>query len=368
MEHKKGVLIMKKILFKVVCFVLGIALLAPSVFADTSIPEGSLADTTGDPNQEAIDALFTELNELALEKHLLSTDMECKSSTDSKQAAIRMDVINNYESELDAQLEQLGVHKIDPNNAADIAQLEEIMMDTMMAGSTRSVSNPPDLSDFANVYSLHQYNRTTTINGVTYNYSYIYVTDNKGYNGPLTVSKMAYGLLDYSPKVLSDLLDYSFSFGVSEGIGQLPYGWVANFTLGGLFTGLNSAYGGAIVTAGDEGNIFTTTMMSVTQMMYCYVYYPQSGWMLCGVKAPNVSFTRSDVFIANINGRPENETKEYPTSSYEDSTSPVNFVKNYVTGNGVWVRRYGCIEIETPEIGTLKFYPGFAESTIHLMK
>lgn len=359
---------MKKSLFKIVCFVLVIALLAPSVFAATSIPEDSLSDAIGDPNQETIDALFTKLNELALEKHLLSTDMERKSSADLKQAAIRMDAINNYESELDAQLEQLGVHKIDPNNAADIAQLEEIMMDSMMADSTRSVSDPPDLSDYANAYSLHQYNSTTTVNGVTYNYTYIYVTDNKGYIGsPLTTQQLNHIFLGQKSSLLRDLLNYNFSFGLSAYLGQFPRGWVADWTLGNAFTVLNSLNQNSYITTGSGNNLYTMTLSSVTQMMYCYVYYPSSGWMLCGVKAPNISFARVDTLSGNIGGVAVAEPGIYGNANASTGTSPVNYATNYVRGNGCMVHAIGYFTISSEYLGSVRFTPGFAQYPIELM-
>jgi hypothetical protein len=65
-ELKKGVSIMKKSLFKVLCMVLIIALLAPNAFAATPTPEAPLADaaTVARVKQEIAAGEITDMEDL----------------------------------------------------------------------------------------------------------------------------------------------------------------------------------------------------------------------------------------------------------------------------------------------------------------
>lgn len=349
---------MKKRMFKVLCVVLVMALLSPNVFASISTSQVPLDDAAIDPNQREIDALFTELNELAMEEYLLSSSNEDELSTASTQTTARMNAINARESELNARLEQLGVHEIDPNNAEDMAQLQEVMMGSMMVNGTESVPNPPDLSDYALLYTLQQYNGTTQVNGVTYNYSYIYVTDNKRYaNSPLTIDSGACAMVGRRSMTITDILDMSFSFAAEELVGTLP--WGLRWTVSSLFEILETKPGSASVTYYNNQDIYSLNIHAKTQMMYCYVYMPVMGWTLCGTKAPNITFTRSDYLDAIIDGEYETDSS-VTTSTVSTGVSAVTYARNYVQGSGHVVHQYGWFSVEGEYGIVVTISPGFA--------
>ena len=83
-ELKKGVSIMKKSCFKVLCMVLIIALLAPNAFAATPTPEAPLADaaTVERVKQEIADGEITDMEDLFLVAYQhLGADLEEEGMT-----------------------------------------------------------------------------------------------------------------------------------------------------------------------------------------------------------------------------------------------------------------------------------------------
>ena len=356
---------MKKLGFKVLCMVLVMALLSPNVFAATPPPENSLDDVVIDLKQKEIDSLFTELNELAMEKTLLETAKNNELSIASSQTVTRMNEIRDREAELNAELERLGVNEIDPNNANDMKQLEEVMLPSLLAYCERSGDPPPSLSEYAQVYTIHQTTSTTTVNGKTYNYSYITVTDNKGYpNSPLTVKSGNLVMLRRGSFTLADALDKTFEFGKDELVGQLP--WYFRWGLTSVFPILSGYPGSATVISLDNKDIYLLSIDSKTQMGYCYVDMPNAGWTLCGVKAPNIKFTRNDILNATINGEDILENNS-SVENVSTGVSPTAYVGSYVLGGSMAVHDYGYYTVEG-ELGIIKtIIPGFAIYPIHLM-
>lgn len=321
-----------------------------------------------DSKQQEIDALFTELNELALQERMLQVKQEKGISTAAANNAIQLESINSRQAALKSQLEKLGVHTIDPNNPADMAQLEEVVLGSMNTNSTASIPNPPNLSSIANCYSLSQYNGTTTVNGVVYNYSYIYVTDDKEYSrSPLTIFNQQNILVGGESTVLRDLLAYNFSFLLSSYLGTTPSGWALSWTLGNIFEGLDSYDDDSVVSVRGNSGIYHMVMGSVTQMMYCYVYIPNSGWVLCGVKAPNISYARMEYMAANIDGQPFVKPKPYSDVTSSTGISAVLYARNYINGSGCDTDRIGSFRINTYGGNYVRFTPGFAELPGHLI-
>lgn len=317
-----------------------------------------------DFKQQQIDAIHTELNELAAEERMLSFMSESEASTLSADYAAQLEAINSQEKALTDRLEVLGVHTVDPNNPEDIARLEEIVM-----GNTNSTANLPDLpgvDNLADWYTVTQHGGTTYVNGVEYNYAFIYVTDNKGTaHSPLTVSKTA-TLIGQESTALWDLIDYPFSFSFSSYLGTIPSGWTGSWTIGSAFPALNSLNQSApISSSGDD--IYRMTIRSVTQMLYCYVYFPNGGWVQCGVHASNISYYRTEYFLANIGGIPYGFDKSYPTVTSSTGNSAVSYVTNYISNNDFGLYQIGTFSVNSATGNSVVFEPGFAQYPYHLM-
>ena len=108
-------------------------------------------------------------------------------------------------------------------------------------------------------------------------------------------------------------------------------------------------------------------MVSVTQMLYCYVYLPNNGWVLCGAKASNVSFARSENFAANINGTAYSDAKTYPTVTSSTGIAAVSYAINYINGSGYDIDRIGSFTVNTYQGGNITFTPGFASYPSNLL-
>lgn len=283
--------------------------------------------------------------------------------------------ITTKEALLDMRLEELGVHKIDPNNKADMQHLAEVMLGLSNAPTSQenqpyAISAPPNLSMLASCYSLYQYSGTYTVNGQSYNYSYIRVTDNKGYSAsPLTKSQQNTRLIGRTSTVLSDLLNYQFSFGFSSFLGKIPSGWALNWTIGSAFSVLNSLSSSSSVVSqtSNSKDIYYMGLLSVTEMTYYYVYMPSSNWQLCGARASNISMSRTEALNANINGKAYGETKTYPKIVSSTGSSASTYVTNYVTNGYCKYDTIGYIKINGMGGISTKFTPGFSSSPTGLI-
>lgn len=367
-----------KTLRKLMCALLCFSLLVSTntVFATEKINIGdSIVNDSEKDAQEEIDDIFGQLNNLATEKRAeecLATNCD---TTINEKLSVTIARIASQEQQLNNRLEELGVRKIDPNSKEDMEHLEDVVLSAwkndMGMGKASSIPAPPDLNSLADCYSLYQYTGTTTVDGVSYNYSYIRVTDNKGYSrSPLTSSK-SIELVEKKSMLLSDLLSYNFSFGFSAFLGSIPYGWAVDWGIGNVTTVFNSIAKNSPITYVGNSNIYQMAMLSVTQMQYCYVCMPSGYWMLCGVNAPYVGFTRSEQLVANVNGRPYSDSKNYPTASSSTGISAISYVSNYVRGglNSTRIDSIGSFTVIS-KLGNKKtstsFAPGFCSYPLHL--
>lgn len=222
-----------------------------------------------DAVQQEIDAIFTELNEMAAEEKMAEILAGENRGMEKRLAEVK-EQNNIREQYLENRLESLGVNTIDPDDPDDMAALEDVMIGNSGA-SGRYIPDPLDLEIFADCYTVHQYTSSVTVDGVSYRYAYINFTDNKGYSGsPLTRSAIAKKLIGRERAVLKDLLEYQFSFGFSSYLGTIPYAWAAEWFLGSVFTVFNSFDDDVDVAYVGNDDIYTMTMLSVTQMMYVF--------------------------------------------------------------------------------------------------
>lgn len=370
--------IIKKLICALLCF--GLLSCTDIVFAAKPInTDNASAINFEKPKQKEIDDIFAQLNDLAAERRMI----ELFESNNSTNATKETPYINNtiatitkQEEQLDDRLEGLGVHKIDPNNKEDIERLEDVVLsawknEIAKMDTTSSIPAPPDFYSIADCYSLYQHTGVTTVNGVSYNYSYIRVIDDKGYSrSPLTSSKEIHMVTQINT-VLSDLLSYNFSFGFSAFLGTTPYGWAADWTIGNVTTVFNSLAKDSPVTYSGNSDIYQMSLLSVTQMQYCYVYIPSGGWILCGANAPSISFARAESIVANVNGVAKADGKIYQTTTSSTGISAVGYVSNYVQTGSFRYDPIGSFEVkgelgETGKKTSTPFSPGFCSYPGHL--
>lgn len=337
------------------------------------IPMTTLAvETENQPIQESdamqmeIDAIFRELNEMAAEEKMAEILAEENSEILEKIAAATAQ--NNVRKQnLEDRLESLGVNTIDPNNPDDMAALEEVMLgNSDVIG--RTIPDPPDLDTFAECYTLQQYTSSVTVDGTSYQYSYIYVTDDKGYSdSPLTHSQTTNILIGKESTILSDILEYQFSFGFSAYLGTIPGGWIADWAIGTVCAALDSFDENSIISYSGNNNIYNMSMLSVTQMMYVYVYLPNSGWCLCGTRAPNISYARAEYVIANVAGTAVSDTKTYPTVSSSTGSAAYTYARAYINSGFHDIDSIGSFTVDAYDGATVRFAPGFASYPLHLL-
>ncbi len=160
----------------------------------------------------------------------------------------------------------------------------------------------PDLKAIASLYTLLIRDGTRKYDGVTYNYRYIIVTDNKGYCG-LTLYEEVDALTKISAgQTAADVMKYSLNYGFSSLMSSTPVGMVVDWTLGAIFTVLSDKPTGIISV--KEGPIYKISHRSVTSMTYYFIY--NDGWKMIGVGA-SAEILRDDYWSANINGIPKSD-------------------------------------------------------------
>lgn len=313
-----------------------------------------------DTIQQEIDSIFTELNEMVAEEKMIELLMKENEEMGGKLAAVKAenDLRQQY---LESRLESLGVNTIDPDNPDDMAVLEEVMLGNSGA-SVLSIPDPPDLETFANCYTLRHFISTTTVDGTSYRFSYIYVTDDKGYSGsPLTCSQTSNKLIGRESTVLRDILDYQFSFGFSSYLGIVPGGWVADWAIGTVCAALESFDENSVISYTGNDDIYNMSMLSVTQMMYVYVYKPDiCDWRLCGTSASNISYTRAEYVIANVAGKAVSDAKDYPTMSSSTGSGARTYVRTYIQDGYHDIDPIGFFTVQAYNGVTISFTPGFA--------
>lgn len=157
--------------------------------------------------------------------------------------------------------------------------------------------------------------------------------------GTLTQTASNTTLIENKSTILADMLKYNFSFGFKSFLGSTPVGMAATWVVGNVFTALKSYNSSSTVTGGNNATgIYTMNMVSVTQMDYFFVYIPQYyDWVLCGSKAVNISFARSEALACNINGKAVADSKTYGTSNSSTGKAWNWYVDNYFsTGRCVY--------------------------------
>lgn len=321
---------MKKSLSKVCCLMISVIVLLNilpiSTFANY------MANYSEDQKQAEIDILFRELNELALDMKLGSERGLYTTDSLKKQ------------SEIEQELLELGVNKIDATDSEAVARFAEITLSSAGTGGLSRANTVFDFEMIANVYSIYDYSGTYTINGETYEYEYYRVVDNKGYaDHTLTYSELLTPI-DKVQTTIGALLEYNFSYGMSSFLGVIPGGAILDWGLGNIWTALEAYNANTPVTFSDNDGIYAINIIAVTSMTY---YYIKDGgvWYNCGSRANDVSFARIDSMTANIGGEPFGEAKPATKWSSSAGHSWYWYLEEFIENNRVVHNSIGAIDI-----------------------
>lgn len=324
--------IMKK---RMAAFFLMISMMVSSTVTAYAAPGSTMSpDKAEMEKQEQIDRLLEELNRLNAEKaydsYTVKEAVQAEESADAEGlaagAGIWEDSYAIEEKEYEAKLEKLGVHKVEPSNPEDMAMLEAMRKD--MASGDDGISatasggvydTAPDFNMIANVYTLYIYDGTYE----GYNYRYIKVRDNKGYNG-LHYYQDNNLATNIGASTVSSVLNYNFGYAVSSLLGLLPYGMVLDWTLGNIFTALSGV--NASVVSSGQGTFYGVRHNGVTEMTYYFFY--NDGWRHIGTNG-TATVIREDYFYGNVNGMPVSETPKTTFTIKGSHNIWHDYVKNY---------------------------------------
>lgn len=250
--------------------------------------------------EEKIDLIFQELNQLAMQDNLENLYKKPTRSANMQARNERRLYLNN-------QLEELGVHLLDPNSPEDMARFEDVIYSEYKNSKTSplSIDDKPNVEYFADRYAIYEFSGNVKIRNENYSYVNYRVVDSKGYGG-LTKNEANITMIDEENTVVADLLSYTFEFGVDQFLGSLPHALLLDWTLGGIFTVFDSYDDTSTVSSSSP--MYVLALSSITEMMYYYVYRDDLQiWVQAGSSALDVQFSRHDYFSANINGKLETD-------------------------------------------------------------
>lgn len=322
-----------------------------SIFAVTSVSD-NLFEIRENVKQEQIDSIFNELNKLAAERanteYLLSNGIDVYSLKDQEATVDvkkKEELQRERKNELEDELAELGVRKIDASKIEDIRLLNEMecSMHEAVLNRSEGYSLAPDLSAIANMYTLYIYDGTRKYNGVTYNYRYIKVIDDKEYGGLTKIEEADPIKTVPSGTLVGDLVKYNLNYIFSEVldfVGAAVVDWI----IGNAFTALNHTPSGVITTTGKS--LYRVIHTSVTSMTYYFI--ENDSWRLIGVGA-SAQTIRSEHISMNVNGSPYVETH---TEQFTAKTPGIWYdYLDYYFNNMSW-NPSACL---VNEIGNFKF-------------
>jgi hypothetical protein len=102
-------------------------------------------------------------------------------------------------------------------------------------------------------------------------------------------------------------------------------------------------------------------------MMYVYVYVPNSGWCLCGTRAPNITIARAEYWVSNINGKAVSYSKSYPTQNSSTGSAAYTYAQTGVTVGNHTIDRIGSFVVNGKDNITTRFTPSFASYPLQLV-
>lgn len=313
--------------------------------------------------QEEIDKIFQEMNQDILKKltseYLDSVDIDNILDQENE---ITDDSKKEKSADWDAQLEALGVHKLDPDNPHDMEMLAELFQSTELLNP---LSDPwdtaPDLSNVTKAFSIYFDDNTYQYKNEEHVCRSIIVVDNKGSNLLTHSDEFNAATAKNEDKTrIANILKYNFGYIFSSFLGTY-FGATTDWVLGNIFAALDGVDANNVGISGTEPfyKIFCT---SVTEMIYHY-YYDGTQWRFIGTSS-NVSIAKTDFFGGNIGGK---AIHDHPTEEWISSSggSWSSYVENYVNVKDKNPEYYKVNKIGTLTIRgfdqNFKFTPKFAE-------
>ncbi|GIP17861.1 hypothetical protein J40TS1_35030 [Paenibacillus montaniterrae] len=297
--------------------------------------------------QEKIDKVFTEMNRIVNTQNHMKYLNSLGINTQMKSSSYANEVTNILQ--LEQQLSNLGVRKIDPNNQSDMLLLKELFADQEKGtistnNSTAKIPDPPNLSAIASIYTLYHYKGTYTVDNTTYDYAYIRVVDNKGYNKLYIRNEFDAAPRNATQSVIRAVLSHTFKYSFSSLLSKKPIGVAIDWTMGAVIAGLG-AYNSSNIYSGNEP-LYRIYSSSTSSLTYYYIYHNNS-WKLMGTGG-EFNYSRGGIAQFNYNGQAKTE---YATlQEWTSSTDGVWY--DYVTSfhNNRHISNYHRIE----SFGSLK--------------
>lgn len=327
------------------------------------------SDMTEFEKMEAIEKIFAELDDICITEKLIDYLKENNLQLNYSQESISQ--LKEKEQILEAELESLNVHKMDPKNEKDLKILKELSKSsvyptyvTSNSITTQDIPPAPDLAAIADLYSLYYYDGTYKS---TYPYRYIRVIDNKNYNGLYRIKNFKPFPDNPLPSLIRDFIEYSIEYIITELVGKI-YGGFASYSIGALFPLLNDP-DSSIAPAPDEV-FYEVVGHSVTDMTYYYVY-DGSGWRMIGSEA-DFRYQQVDQVYCNLNGNPYSDIKTTDYSGYSSSWAWYQYLDNWIDYHNIGYDDYCAIH----PIGSftiqgynnkLRFTPAFADYPLYLL-
>lgn len=354
---------MKKYLLMCLMIVFCLQNLASPVSANTSINSEEKA------KQAEIDELFTRLNEIVSEqKHLehLATLTNAHATLTTSEIQTKLTNYQEKTTSIENQIESLGVQKLDPKNKDDMDILNEMFSAQTLdeQNNTLAVPSPPDLSAVASVFTLYRYQGTYEYSGTTYDYSYIRVVDNKGYNRLYSFNEFDAAPKNATQSTIQAVMRYTFGFAFGQLLGTHPVGIAADWTMNAAISGMK-AYDTTKITSTSDA-FYRIFASSTTSMTYYWIYH-SNAWKFMGSDA-TFAFTKSDFAAFNYQGQPKHISQTQPTWSSSSGYTWYKYIENFHANkwnsNYEQINKLGSFTIkgyQTSVIYTPKFvnYPGY---------
>jgi len=328
----------RKIFSFVLAMILAFTVACPAFAAEIATDNSDVLLHSEEERERKIDALLSQINVLALSKKMVEVrDMNVPKEIDRASTNRALAQIDEQTALLEKELVKLGVTKIDPNNEKHMQQLKTIVIEAVHNDPNSNMARSagePNLELLAARYSLYQWSGTYTIGDGQYDYTTIKVTDNKGTDG-LTEIVVDRALTGKTSTTIGALVEQTCSFGFSQFLGTVPYGWVADWTLGAAFAFLESYTPNTTVTiAGGHTSLHHMTIMTVTQMQYFYINMPSMGWIACGTRASDIELSAHEVLALKVGSDPNVKGRDLPTVNSSTGWTVRQYLENYIaTGN-----------------------------------
>lgn len=333
-----------------VCLAIMFTLVSSSAYA-AELPNNQVL------TEKRIDDILGQISQASNELKMLAAKTRESGLSTARSEDISTKILSTEREivALEAELTELGVKKLDPDNAADMERLTAVVFgnNTSRNISTMQTSTDPDFSDLAELYTIYETQSTYTIDGEDYDVIALNVIDNKS-GGGLTHNEShtheLFGLAYDEETTVGALLDYTFSYGVDQIVGSIPNAWLAEWSIGSVDAVFDSFEDNDRVVASSDENddvlaVYITSFFSITSMTYYYIYLPgMQSWTDCGSRISTVQLGRADVVQANVAGRLANgaETFSGLSSFYETAEW---FATTYIEDGYAPEIAFGAIEV-----------------------